>query len=166
MWTMPGKKLLFMGSEFGQPWEWDFRQSLPWFLTDYPEHSGVQKLIGDLNQLYRNERRLHRYEFESQGFAWVDCNDASQSTLSYIRRDGERALVVALNFTRSPRDGYRVGVPHGGPFRQVFNSDSQYYGGSNIGNLVVEAIPEPWMGHPWTVILSLPPLAGVVLAPA
>ncbi|MEO7775438.1 MAG: 1,4-alpha-glucan branching protein GlgB [Steroidobacteraceae bacterium] len=165
MWTMPGKKLLFMGCEIAQPWEWDFRSALPWHLTHYIEHEGVQHLVSDLNRLYKRESALHRFEFEPQGFDWIDCNDRAAATLSFMRRDGNKVAVVVLNFTPVPRQHYRVGVPHGGWFRETLNSDSQFYGGSNLGNLQVEARHEPWNGQPWHVELTLPPLAGLILIP-
>ncbi|MEP7312616.1 MAG: 1,4-alpha-glucan branching protein GlgB [Pseudomonadota bacterium] len=169
MWTLPGKKLLFMGGEFAQPWEWDFRKALPWFLLDYPEHRGVQRLIGDLNRLYVEEPALHRYEFEQQGFDWIDCNDRDNSTLVFQRRSGQgadqRIAVVALNFTPVPRPGYRMGVPRPGWYRTALNSDSEHYGGGNLGVAAVEAQAKPMHGQQWSVQIDLPPLAGVVLLP-
>jgi 1,4-alpha-glucan branching enzyme len=167
MWTIPGKKLLFMGGELGTPWEWDFRQALPWWLAEHAEHQGVQREIADLNRLYRQESALYRHEFDPQGFQWLDCDDAAASLLSYLRRDGERALAVALNFTPVPRTGVRIGVPHGGAWRELFNSDSTHYGGSNLGNgLPLQAAPVPCQGQPWSLSLALPPLGGLILAPA
>ncbi len=166
MWTLPGKKLLFMGGEFGHPWEWDFRTELPWWLTSHAEHGGLQKLIGDLNRLYVDDPALHRYEFEPRGFSWLDCNDAQQSVLSFARWSDDRHLIVALNFTPVPRPGYRVGVPQGGRYREVFNSDSGYYGGSNAGNgIPIAAEPTPWAGQPYSLPVTLPPLAAVILRP-
>jgi 1,4-alpha-glucan branching enzyme len=164
MWTMPGKKLLFMGGEIGHPWEWDFRHGLPWFLMEYREHQGVQRLVGDLNRLYVAEPALHSLDFEPRGFAWLDCNDAAHSTLSYLRfgAHGE-TLVVVLNFTPVPRTAFRVGVPHPGWYRAVLNSDSEYYGGGNLGDLAVEAHPGEYNNQPYYVEIALPPLAGLVL---
>ncbi len=163
MWTIPGKKLLFMGGEIAHPWEWDFRHGLPWFLMEYPEHQGMQRLIGDLNRLYVSEPALHSLEFAPQGFAWIDCDDAQHSTLSYLRMGarGEQ-LVVALNLTPVPRERFRVGVPHGGSYRVVFNSDSEFYGGANLGDLAIEARDAGHGGQPFHLELTLPPLAGVV----
>jgi 1,4-alpha-glucan branching enzyme len=167
MWTLPGKKLLFMGGEFGTPWEWDFRQSLPWWLTEHQEHRGVQSALADLNRLYASDSALHRHEFEPQGFQWIDCDDASNSVLSYIRRDGRQQRVVVLNFTPVPRTDFRIGVPQTGSYREVFNSDSAHYGGGNLGNdgcLQAEAVPAH--GQPYSLRLTLPPLAGLILAAA
>ena len=165
MWLLPGKKLLFMGGEIAQPWEWDFRNALPWHLLDHAEHRGVQQLVADLNALYVGEPALHRHEFEPQGFMWIDCEDRAQSTLSFARRAGDRLAVVALNFTPVPRDGYRLGVPRPGRYRVAMNSDSAHYGGANLGNMTVEAEHLPAHGQTWSVLLDLPPLAGLVLLP-
>jgi 1,4-alpha-glucan branching enzyme len=164
MYTSPGKKLLFMGNEIAQGREWDFDASIEWGLLDYVYHRGVQKLVSDLNRLYREIPAMHRYDFDSEGFDWIDCNAAEQSMLSYIRRDGEDFIVVALNFTPVPRHHYRIGVPAAGKYRERFNSDSGYYGGSDLGNRgLVEAETVSWDGHPYSIALTLPPLAGIVL---
>jgi 1,4-alpha-glucan branching enzyme len=164
MYTSPGKKLLFMGNEIAQGREWNFDTSIEWDLLDYEYHRGVQKLVSDLNRLYREIPAMHRYDFASEGFDWIDCNAAEQSTLSYIRRDGEDFIVVALNFTPVPRHQYRIGVPAAGEYRERFNSDSGYYGGSDLGNRgLVEAESVPWDDHPYSIALTLPPLAGIVL---
>ncbi len=164
MYTMPGKKLLFMGDEFAQGKEWDDDQPLDWYLLERPQHQGVHRLVTDLNRLYREQRSLHYYDFEGQGFEWIDCHDDRASLLSYVRRAGEELVVVALNFTPVPHQHYRLGVPRPGNYEVVFNSDSGYYGGSNVGSpgpLQSEAIPH--MGRQWSVQLPLPPLAGIVL---
>ncbi len=166
-WTFPGKKLLFMGAEFGQPGEWDFRRSLPWELTGDTLHAGVQRLIGDLNRLYAGEPALHRWEFEPRGFVWTECHDAPYSTLSYLRLDGLRQAAVALNFTPVPRAGYRVGVTHAGRYREVLNSDARDYGGGHsVKSPVLTAQPVPHGGQPYSLEVTLPPLAGVVWLPA
>jgi 1,4-alpha-glucan branching enzyme len=166
MWTFPGKKLLFMGGEFAHPWEWNFRAALPWWLTDHDEHKGVQRTLGDLNRLYTGRAALHRYEFEPRGFSWLDCNDAAHSTLSYLRWGDDDHAAVALNFTPVPRPGFRIGVPYGGRYRELFNSDSAYYGGGNLGNGAgAEASDTPWHGQPHSIVINLPPLAGVIFAP-
>jgi len=166
MWTFPGKKLLFMGSEFAVPWEWNFRAALPWWLTDHAEHAGMQRAVADLNRLYVQQPALHRFEFEPRGFSWLDCNDAAHSILSFVRWAEDQHLVVALNFTPVPRDGFRLGVPHDGRYREVFSSDSGYYGGANIGNGAgALAAATPWNGQPYSIEVSLPPLAGVIFAP-
>jgi 1,4-alpha-glucan branching enzyme len=124
----------------------------------------VQKLVSDLNRLYREIPAMHRHDFASEGFDWIDCNAAEQSTLSYIRRNDEDFIVVALNFTPIPRHQYRIGVPAAGEYRERFNSDSGYYGGSDLGNRgLVEAQSVPWDDHPYSIALTLPPLAGIVL---
>jgi 1,4-alpha-glucan branching enzyme len=164
MWTLPGKKLLFMGSEFAQDSEWDFAASLPWSLADQPAHAGVRQLIRDLNGLYVGDPSLHRYDFEPQGFQWLDCDDAANSILVYVRRSGERFVVVALNFTPVPRTALRIRVPQPGSYREILNSDSQYYGGSNLGNpLPRTTTPATHQDQPCTLEITLPPLGGVVL---
>ena len=164
MWTYPGKKLLFMGCEFGQGNEWNFEQSLEWYLLQFEGHKGVQSLVRDLNHLYTNLPALHQYDFDWQGFEWVDCHDSAQSVLSYLRKSDQDLVLNIFNFTPVPREGYRIGVPEAGCYTEQLNSDSSYYGGSNIGNsheLWTEEVP--WMGHPHSLQLTLPPLAGVVL---
>ena len=166
MWTLPGKKLLFMGGEFGQDTEWNFAASLPWSLAGEPAHAGVRALVRDLNRHYVGDPCLHRDDFEPRGFQWLDCDDAANSILAYVRRDGERFRVVALNFTPVPRTGLRIGVPAAGSYREILNSDSHYYGGSNVGNpLPVTSAPVPWRGQPHSIELTLPPLGGVILTP-
>jgi 1,4-alpha-glucan branching enzyme len=163
--THPGKKLNFMGNEFGQGREWDSGGQLDWALLEIPWHAQVKTLLRDLNRLYRTLPCLHELDFTHEGFAWIDCHDADQSVLSYIRKDRNgRSAIVALNFTPVPREGYRIGCPATGFWREVFNSDSEYYGGSNLGNgagLVAEE--QPWMGYPYSLTITLPPLAGVIL---
>lgn len=165
MWTHPGKKLLFMGSEFGQWTEWNCNQALHWELLERESHRGVQKLVGDLNRLYANSPALHDYDFQSEGFEWIDCGNSSESLLSYLRKgkQGELLLVVA-NYTPVVRRNVRVGVPLGGEYQEVFCSDSEYYGGTNVGNpLVIQAEPQGLHGRPWSVNLTLPPLGAVIL---
>jgi 1,4-alpha-glucan branching enzyme len=165
-WSYPGKKLMFMGAELAQPNEWNFRVALPRYLEHEPPNAGVQRLIADLNRLYVDSPALHRNEFEPQGFRWIDCSDRQNSVLCYERRAGDEVLIVVLNFTPVPRYDYRIGVPRGGRYREVFNSDSEYYGGSNVGNLAgLEAQSEPAMGRPCSLKLTLPPLAAVILKP-
>ncbi len=164
MFTHPGKKLLFMGCEFGQGKEWNCESALDWHVLEYSYHQGVQKLLTDLNKLYKEETALHFFDFDYQGFQWIDCHDAPQSVLSYLRKDDNGFAVVALNFTPLPRVDYRLGLPSPGHYREVLNSDSQYYGGGNLGNageIVAETLP--WMNQPYSVSLTLPPLAGIVL---
>ena len=165
--TYPGAKLLFMGDEFGQLREWAHQRALDWDLLDQPRHRGLQRLVSDLNRLHRREPSLHRLNFSASGFEWIDCHDAPQSIIVYLRRD-ERGdcTLVALNFTPVPRFGYRIGVPRGGPWRELFNSDSEYYGGSNTGNLaLLHSEAQPWMGRAQSLPVTLPPLGGIVLKP-
>jgi len=164
MFTHPGKKLLFMGSELAQYNEWDFRRALPWELLDDPMHAGVNRLVADLNRLYRVHPALHRHDFEQGGFEWIDCHDAGNSVLAFMRRAEDGFVIVVLNFTPMVHNGYRVGAPEPGMYEEIFNSDSAVYGGSNQGNLGrVMAAPEPWMNRRACLTLTLPPLAGIVL---
>ena len=166
-WTFPGKKLLFMGAELAQPTEWDFRSPLPWHLLDDPAHAGVQRLVADLNRLYVESPCLHRFEFEPGGFRWVDPNDRQHSVFSFLRIAGDQQMLIVMNFTPVPRERWRVGVPAPGEYREVLNSDSQHYGGTNVGNLsAVHAKPVPACGLPASVELNLPPLGAVVLSAA
>jgi len=163
-WAFPGKKLLFMGSEFGQSTEWNHRESLPWHLLDYPGHAGIQRLISDLNALYRREPALHRYDFEGRGFEWLQWEDAEQSVLSFARHGDTEVVLVVLNLTPVPREGYRLGVDRPGAYREIFSSDSRHYGGSNVGNpLPLQSEPVPAMNRAHSIQLTLPPLAGIVL---
>jgi 1,4-alpha-glucan branching enzyme len=165
-WTYPGRKLLFMGGELAQPWEWNHRESLPWHLQDDPRHAGVQHLVADLNRLYVGTPALHLLDFDGRGFQWLRWDDADHSTLSFIRRAGDEVAVVALNFTPVPRPRYRLGVPRPGAWRELLNSDSRFYGGSDLGNPgVLHAEPVACMNEPWSILVTLPPLAGLVLAP-
>ena len=163
MYTYPGKKLLFMGQEFGQGTEWNAGAQLDWYVLDYPFHRGVQALVRDLNQLYRDDPALHGHEFEWQGFEWIDCHDSAQSVLSYLRRGGDHEIVVVLNFTPIPREGYRLGVPGPGRYHTALNSDSGFYGGSNMGLTEARAEQIPWMGREWSVTVTVPPLGALVL---
>ncbi|MFZ5536170.1 MAG: 1,4-alpha-glucan branching protein GlgB [Pseudomonadota bacterium] len=163
MWTYPGKKLLFMGGEFGQVAEWAFGRELEWWVLQYPLHAGVQRLIGDLNRLYRHLPALHVRDFDWNGFRWIDCGDAAQSVLSYLRQDSERKVVVVLNFTPLPREDYRVGVPAPGRYRVLLNTDAALYGGSNIGPTAAEAEATGWNGLPFSIRLTLPPLGALIL---
>ena len=168
MWMHPGKKLLFMGGEFGQQAEWNHDRALDWALLDQPEHRGVQSLVRDLNRLYTGRSALHRLDHAREGFAWIDADDAPGSTLLWLRQDGQGSvLLIACNFTPVPRHGLRVGVAGPGVWREIFNSDSHHYGGSNIGNGAGPIAAEPWPAHGRSdsLSLTLPPLALVVLEP-
>jgi len=162
MYAQPGKKLLFMGGEFGQWNEWYHETSLDWNLLEYPSHSGVQRWVADLNQLYKNEPALHELDFDQAGFEWIDCNDSQQSTLSLLRkgRSTEDTIVIACNFTPVTHHSYRVGVPEGGLWREILNSDAQDYDGSGQGNFgAVGAETTSFHGRPYSVNITLPPLA-------
>lgn len=164
MFTYPGKKLLFMGCEFGQGREWDAASQLDWYVLEYPLHQGIQRLVADLNHLYREYDALHHHDFDWHGFAWIDCHDAAQSVISFLRKNAkEESVVVVLNFTPVPRYNYRIGVPDKGCYIELLNSDSEYYGGSNVGNSEVWAEGIPWMGHNYSINLTLPPLGALVL---
>jgi len=168
MWTHPGKKLLFMGGEFGQWNEWNYESELQWDLLQWDSHSGIQRLMADLNALYRREPALYEQDFDGNGFEWIDCDSRDDSVLFYIRkaRNPDDFVVVCCNFTPVVRPGYRVGVPRAGWYREVFNSDSQYYGGSNVGNY--PGIPAQDIGHhrrPCSISVHLPPLATLVFKP-
>jgi 1,4-alpha-glucan branching enzyme len=165
MFTYPGKKLLFMGNEFAQGREWDHQVALEWHLTGRPQHQGVEAVVTELNRLYRDLPALHSVDFEAGGFQWIDCHDASQSVLSYVRwgKDGS-FVVVILNFTPVPRNGYRLGVPRPGHYSEIFNSDSEYYWGSNTGNEGAVFTEElPWMGFEQSILVTLPPLGALIL---
>jgi len=164
MFTYPGKKLLFMGCEYGQGNEWNHDQPLDWYLLQYPLHAGVKRLIGDLNRLYTQQSALHHYDFDHDGFEWISCNDTDQSVLAYMRKSGNDTIIVVLNFTPVVRHDYRVGVPAAGEYEVLFNSDSNYYAGSNAGsNNTVVANSYDWMERPASLALDLPPLAALVL---
>jgi 1,4-alpha-glucan branching enzyme len=161
MWGHPGKKLLFMGGEFGQQQEWKHDESLQWDALQYPIHSGLRDWIRDLNRYYRQTPALFELDFSSEGFEWIDLNDAQNSVLSFIRiaRSSNQIVLVVCNFTPLPREQYSVGVPRGGLWKEVLNSDSGYYGGSGVGNLGgVRAAAFPMHGRPFSLTLSLPPL--------
>jgi 1,4-alpha-glucan branching enzyme len=163
--TYPGKKLNFMGNEIGQGREWNVNSSLDWHLLDTHWHRGVQRLTADLGKLYINTPALHELDFTHEGFAWVDCHDADQSIINYLRRarDGSY-VVVLLNFTPVPRQGYRIGVPESGIYRELANSDAECYGGGNLGNGAgLQSEETPWMGYPHSIVVTLPPLAGLIL---
>lgn len=164
MFTYPGAKLLFMGSEFGQWREWADKESLDWHLLERAPHQGLLTAVKDLNHLYCREPSLYERNFQHECFEWIDCHDNTQSVVSYLRKSTSDFSVVILNFTPTPRVGYRIGVPTAGTYQEVFNSDSSYYGGSNLGNSnVLQTQNIPWMGQAQSIELTLPPLAGLVL---
>jgi 1,4-alpha-glucan branching enzyme len=166
MWCHPGKKLLFMGGEFGQWQEWNFDESLHWHLLAGEQHRGLSRSVADLNSLLRREPALHELDFDGRGFEWIDCHNWQDSVLAFVRRavDADDFLVVCCNFTPVRRDGYSLGVPTAGVYEEVFNSDSAWYGGSNAGNGGwIASTPRPCHGREHAVALTLPPLAAIVL---
>jgi 1,4-alpha-glucan branching enzyme len=168
MWAHPGKKLLFMGGEFGQEGEWRHDGSLDWHLLEDTDHAGVQRLVADLNALYREHRALWAADASPEGFWWLEPNDAEQSVLAWVRADPERddLVVCVANLTPVPREGYRIGLPRSGRWREALNTDSAFYGGSDIGNLgAVEAEPIGWHHQSCSATVTLPPLSVVWLVP-
>jgi 1,4-alpha-glucan branching enzyme len=163
MYAQPAKKLLFMGGEFGQWREWAHDTSLDWHLVDSAPHAGLARWVGDLNRCYRDEPALHTLDCDPAGFEWIDANDIEHSVISFLRkgRAGDLVLVVC-NFTPMPRHNYRVGVPSGGFWREILNSDAHEFGGSGQGNMgEVEATPVAAHGHPHSLNLTLPPLSAL-----
>jgi 1,4-alpha-glucan branching enzyme len=168
MWSHPGKKLLFMGGEFGQRREWTHEESLEWHVLRYPLHEGVQRWVADLNRVYREQPALHAKDFSPDGFRWVQRGDWEQSALSFLRmgKEGTPPILGVFNFTPMPRFNYRVGVPRGGYWRELLNSDANYYGGSGLGNQGgADAVPMPYEEYSHSLTLTLPPLAAVFFKP-
>jgi 1,4-alpha-glucan branching enzyme len=167
MYALPGKKLLFMGIEFGQWNEWSHEASLDWHLVDDPMHDGLSRWTGDLNRVLREERPLHELDFDPAGFAWIDASDSEQSVISFLRRSTKDELLIAVfNFTPVPRYNYQIGAPLPGRWLELLNSDAPIYGGSGQGNLgAVEAAPVGRHGHLHSLTLTLPPLGAVFLKP-
>jgi len=169
MYAHPGKKLMFMGSELGQPREWSHDRGLDWHLLDEPLHRGLRAFVCDLNRVYASEPALYQLDFESSGFQWIDCNDSDNSVVSLVRKAQRHDdfVVAVYNFTPIPRHGYVIGVPPAESYRELLNSDAATYGGGNLGNggLVV---PEPIASHGFaqSVRLTLPPLGFLLLKPA
>ena len=166
MYAHPGKKLMFMGAEFGQGREWDHDHSLDWHLLEQPLHAGIRRFVTDLNRVYRSEPALYQVDFEGTGFSWIDCNDSENSVVSLIRRgrSGGSAVIAVLNFTPVHRDGYVIGVPHPGNYIELLNSDAEAYGGVNVGNggtVTTEAIAAH--GHQQSLRLTLPALSCLLL---
>ncbi|QIG78882.1 1,4-alpha-glucan branching protein GlgB [Stakelama tenebrarum] len=165
MWTHPGKKLLFMGSELAQESEWNHDAQVPWELLEQPEHAGVQRMLRDLNALYSAEPALHARDCEPSGFSWIEGGDAERSVFAYARFGGDGPpVVILLNMSPEPQHGYRVGMPRAGQWREVFNSDAEGYGGGNIGNGgSIDAVPSPSHGQPASASVVIPPLGAVIL---
>jgi len=166
MYGHPGKKLLFMGGEFGQWKEWDYNYSLDWHLLAYEPHRGLSRLVQDLNRLYRQESALHEVDFEAVGFEWIDCTDSDQSVIAFMRhnRAGDEHLIFVCNFTPVPRHNYRIGVPEAGFYAELLNTDAAEYWGSGMGNFGgLHSDPIPWHYQPHSLNLTLPPLATLIL---
>jgi len=164
MYAFPGKKLLFMGGELATPTEWNHDAELDWNLLHDPAHAGVQRLVRDLNRLYRALPCLHARDSDPGGFRWIEADDCDHSVYSFLRlgHAPDEQLLVVCNLTPVPRHGWRIGVPQGGAWHEIMNTDSSHYGGSNVGNngrAVAE--PEPMHGQAWSLNLSLPPLGAV-----
>ncbi|OOV21737.1 1,4-alpha-glucan branching enzyme [Flavobacterium sp. LM5] len=162
MFTHPGTKLLFMGSEFGQSAEWNFEQSLDWHLLQYPFHKGIQTVITELNTLYKSQPALYEKQFSPEGFEWINYSDHENAVMTYIRKgnDAKNDLIVICNFTPVVRENYRIGIPRKGELTEIFNSDAKLFGGSGVqqnGKLKVEATP--YDGRDYSIALTLPPLA-------
>jgi 1,4-alpha-glucan branching enzyme len=165
MYAQPGKKLLFMGGEIGQWNEWNHDSSIEWHLLQYDSHKGLQRWVRDLNTFYRGEPAMHVFDCDPTGFEWVDCNDADTSVISLLRkgRSPEDALLVVCSFTPVPRHNYQVGVPEGGHWAELLNSDAPLYGGSGQGNFGgVDAAPVSCHGRPYMLTITVPPLGMVV----
>jgi 1,4-alpha-glucan branching enzyme len=168
LYAQNGKKLLFQGAELGQPGEWDHERAVDWSLRDEPDHAGVLRWVGDLNRLYRSTPAMHELDTEPGGFEWIDAGDRQGSTLTFLRRgrDDREVAIVACNFTPVPREGFRIGVPLGGSWREALNGDAADYGGSGMGNLGgIAAEDVPAHGRPRSIRVVLPPLACVFLVP-
>lgn len=169
MYSHPGKKLLFMGGEFGQFIEWDYKRSLDWHLLDYEMHQKLQRYVKDLNKLYKNEKALYEIDFDHEGFEWIDCNDADHSIITFMRKGKDwknDMLIVVCNFTPVMYTDYRIGVPFDASYEEIFNSDSAVYGGSNKGNAgKVKAEEISFHGKPYSLNLTIPPLGVIYLKP-
>ncbi len=166
MYGHPGKKLLFMGGEFGQWTEWDFEHSLKWDELNYPPHRGLARLVADLNRLYREHSAFFEVDFEPSGFEWIDANDSENSVIAFLRynRARDEFLVFVCNFTPVPRENYRIGVPEDGFYAELLNTDADIYWGGGVGNLGgVQSDPEPWHNQPHSINLTLPPLSTLIL---
>jgi len=167
MFGHPGKKLLFMGNEFAQWSEWTEQHSIDWHLLQWENHKGIQDLVKDLNQVYKNERALYEVDFKWEGFEWIDISDADNSMLSFIRKgkNPDNYLIFLLNFTPTLHKEYKFGVPEACEYEVVLNSDSEFYGGSNAGPGVIKGRDGAWHSQPANITVTVPPLAGLILRP-
>jgi 1,4-alpha-glucan branching enzyme len=169
MWAHPGKQLLFMGGEFGQPSEWSESRSLDWHLLEQPLHEGVRRLVADLNHVYKQHSALYAADHRPEGFSWIDANDSANNVASFLRidpNDSHTVLACVANFSGHPHRNYRVGLPHAGRWKELLNTDAQPYGGSGWGNLGgVDAVDEPWHGQPASALMQLPPQGVLWLVP-
>jgi 1,4-alpha-glucan branching enzyme len=166
MWAHPGKKLLFMGGELAQWHEWNHDAEIDWPALQDANHAGIQRLVRDLNRLYRAQRALHARDTESSGFRWVIGDDRANSVYAFWRlgNEGDKSILVVCNMTPAPRQHYRIGVPEPGVWREIINTDSAFYGGANVGNEgAVHTVDAPAHGEPHSIELTLPPLATVML---
>ncbi|MBN2872851.1 MAG: 1,4-alpha-glucan branching protein GlgB [Halothiobacillaceae bacterium] len=161
--TFPGKKLMFMGTEFGQGNEWSHERELDWWMLDYPLHRGILTLVDQLNSRYRQEPALHQRDFRPDGFEWIDCNDRSQSVISFYRHGDDESLVVVMNFTPVTRSDYRIGVPRTGRYQVLLNTDGEAFGGGGHDPSPTAADDTPWHGQPASLELDLPGLSAVIL---
>jgi 1,4-alpha-glucan branching enzyme len=164
MYAHPGKKLLFMGGEIGQWDEWSHQREVDWVLLYFDSHRQIQEYVRTLNRLYVSQPALHEVDFSWNGFQWIDCHDVDNSIVSFFRRakDPNDFVIVVANFTPVPREGYRLGVPAAGFYRELLNSDSALFGGGNIGNAGgVPSAPTAWQGQPHSIMITVPPLAMV-----
>jgi 1,4-alpha-glucan branching enzyme len=163
-YTRPGKPLIFMGTEFAQHHEWNHDASIDWHIADHPQRRGIQEYLSELAKLYARTPALYRSDPDPFGFSWIDCSDKDNTVLSYMRKDGDRFVIIVLNFTPVPREGYRIGVPRGGRYMERLSSDDQRFGGSDFQTLaVIEADPVPLHGQEWSLALKIPPLGALIL---
>jgi 1,4-alpha-glucan branching enzyme len=167
MWAHPGKQLLFMGQEFAQESEWRHDHSLDWHLLEQADHAGVLELVRQLNRVYREQPALWQHDFDGAGFRWLEAGDAASNVLAFVRlgNDGTRPLVCVCNLSPIVREPYRIGLPQGGAWTELLNTDARAFGGSDVGNGTVRAEPREWHGQADSAELTLPPLATVWLAP-
>jgi 1,4-alpha-glucan branching enzyme len=160
----PGKKLLFMGSEFGQWEEWSESKQLDWVISGMDKHAGLYNMLCDLNKIYREERAMHVHDFDHQGFQWLSCDDIDNSVLAFVRRAEHEAVLCVFNFTPKPLENYNIGVPEAGSYIEVFNSDTAWYGGSNMGNMgKLQSRQQKDHDFENSLTMTIPPLAAVFL---